>query len=166
MMGWESLPLHPLILVPVAAVEADHVCIVFTCPGMMTRVRGATDLVIKLVVDGKQKVVANEYTMTIINCYIVVAGAEWSCDTDQSCAPKEKCSCEGAHLYPGTFSASFSTLWLRNNMMHTFEVACSLASDHCGLDLRHQVLQAHKGYARGIEASRMKVFPHARRCDD
>ena len=51
-------------------------------------------------------------------------------------------------------------------MPQTFEAACKVAADQCGLDLRHQVLQVHKDYAKGIEASRMKIFPHARRCDD
>lgn len=46
-------------------------------------------------------------------------------------------------------------------MTQTVEAACKVAADQCGLDLRHQVLQVHKVYAKGIEASRMKIFPHS-----
>ena len=36
----------------------------------------------------------------------------------------------------------------------------------CNLDLKTQVWQLHKDYAKGLEASRRKVFPNARPCDD
>ena len=52
------------------------------------------------------------------------------------------------------------------NITQIFESACVLAEAQCNVDLRHQVLKVHKDYAKGIEASRKKVFPQARRCDD
>lgn len=58
LMGWEDLPVHQLIVVPGAVVDAERVCIAFTCPGMIARAHGAANLGIRLAVDGKQKILA------------------------------------------------------------------------------------------------------------
>ena len=63
---WRALPCHQLIVVQGAIVEAERVCIVVTCPGMLDRARAAESKFIKLVVDGKQKIVTNDYTMSFL----------------------------------------------------------------------------------------------------
>ena len=44
--------------------------------------------------------------------------------------------------------------------------ACDITGRCCNLDLKAQVWQLQKDYAKGLEASRRKVFPNARPCDD
>ena len=52
------------------------------------------------------------------------------------------------------------------NISQVFESACTLGEKCCGLDLEAQVIKVHKDYAKGIEASRRKIFPNSRPCDD
>ena len=52
------------------------------------------------------------------------------------------------------------------NVSQFLSTASQVANQHCGLDLAHQVWQLHKDYAKGLEASRRKIFPAARPCDD
>lgn len=160
--GWEDLPVHQLIVVPGAVVDAERVCIAFTCPGMIARARGAANLSIKLAVDGKQKILANESTIVTLSFLVPSEAATHTKVTPQSRNTRVKvhtCTLE-------PFLQALVSLESEKNMTQTFEAACKVAADQCGLDLRHQVLQVHKDYAKGIEASRMKIFPHARRCDD
>lgn len=53
------LPMSQLVVLPGALVD-ERVCIVFACRGMFARGRAAQSKVIKLAVDGKQKIVAND----------------------------------------------------------------------------------------------------------
>ncbi|CAK9005086.1 Uncharacterized protein SCF082_LOCUS8446, partial [Durusdinium trenchii] len=93
-----------------------HVCVIWTCAGMLLKAQSGQKKVLKLVVDGKQSIVANSYTVA--------------------------------------------------NMTHIFEVAKQIGEQYCRLDLALQVVQVHKDYAKGIEASRKKVFRNARRKQD
>lgn len=74
LMGWEDLPVHQLI----------RVCIAFTCPGMIARARGAANLGIKLAVDGKQKILANEFTIVTLSFLVPSEAATHTKVTPQS----------------------------------------------------------------------------------
>ena len=58
--------LYELVVLPGACLE-DRVCVVFTCRGMIARGRAAQNKVIKLAVDGKQKIIANDYTILTLS---------------------------------------------------------------------------------------------------
>ena len=47
-----------------------------------------------------------------------------------------------------------------------FKLAIEIGEKECELDLREQVPQVHKDYAKGIEAARKECFPGSRPCDD
>lgn len=64
--GHEMVIHHQLIVVG-AVIEAERVCIVFTCPEMLDRAKAAENKFIKLVLDGKQKVVTNDYTIVTVS---------------------------------------------------------------------------------------------------
>ena len=53
-----------------------------------------------------------------------------------------------------------------DNMVQIFETATGLAEKDAGLNLRKQVVQVHKDYAKGMDPARRRVFPWARPCDD
>lgn len=151
--GWEDLPVHQLIVVPGAVVDAERVCIAFTCPGMIARARGAANLGIKLAVDGKQKILANEFTIVTLSFLVPSEAATHTKVTPQSRNTRVKVhTCTQEPFLQALVSSESE-----KNMTQTFEAACKVAADQCGLDLRHQVLQVHKDYAKGI--------PHACRCD-
>lgn len=158
---WEQLPVHQLLVLPDAVVDADRVCIVFTCPGMIARGSGAANKAVKLAVDGKQKVVSNEYTIVTVS-FLVPNEAEM-----QTRDPKKRSVRVKAHTCSQEpFVQALVSSEREENITQIFESACVLAEAQCHVDLRHQVLQVHKDYAKGIEASRKKVFSQARRCDD
>ena len=161
MKMWAQLPVHQLLVLPDAVVNADCVCIAFTCPGMIARGSGAANKVVKLAVDGKQKVVSNGYTIVTVS-FLVPNEAEM-----QTRDPKKRSIRVKAHTCSQEpFVQALVSSEREENITQIFESACVLAEAQCNVDLRHQVLQVHKDYAKGIEASRKKVFPQARRCDD
>ena len=103
-MGWEDLPVHQLIVVPGAVVDAERVCIAFSCPRMITRARGAANLGIELAVDGKQKILANEFTIVTLSFLVPSEAATHT----KVYAPKQKYWRQGTHLYARAVSAGTS----------------------------------------------------------
>ena len=152
---WRALPCHQLIVVQGAIVEAERVCIVFTCPGMLDRARAAESKFIKLVVDGKQKIVTNDYTMSFL------VPSEAAVQTRGAAKRSSRVKAYTCTQEPFT-QAFVSSESLK------LETARNISAEHCGLDMEHQVLQVHKdyAYAPGAEAARKKVFRSSRRCDD
>ena len=158
---WQEKPLHQLMVLPGAVVDNNRVCVVFTCPGMIARARAAENKVIKLAVDGKQKILSNEYTIVTLSFLVPSTAITLTRSTPQRNARVKAHTCTQE-----PFLQAFVNSESEENMTQTFETACSLGEKECGLDLRTQVLQVHKDYAKGIEASRIKVFPYSRPCDD
>ena len=161
MNKWPQLPVHQLIVLPGAVVEADRVCIIFTCPGMVSRGSGATNKAVKLAVDGKQKVLSNDYTIVTVSFLVPNETVAARRDAKKRAVRIKAHTCSQEPFVQALVSTE-----REENLTQIFETACVLAEKHCNVDLRRQVLQVHKDYAKGIEASRKKVFPHARRCDD
>ena len=161
MNKWPQLPIHQLIVLPGAVVEADRVCVVFTCPGMVSRGSGATNKAVKLAVDGKQKVLSNDYTIVTLSFLVPNETVTATRDAKKRAVRIKAHTCSQEPFVQALVSTE-----RKENVTQIFETACVLAEKHCNVDLRRQVLQVHKDYAKGIEASRKKVFPHARRCDD
>ena len=158
--GWEQLPVHQLLVLPGAVADAERVCIVFTCPGMIGRARAAVNKVVKLAVDGKQKLVSNEYTIVTVSFLVPNQIAKLT-------RGRKRVDRVKAHTCTQEpFVQALVNSEAEENMTQTFEAACKIANEQCGVDLQQQVLQVHKDYAKGLEASRIKVFPRARRCDD
>lgn len=157
---WRALPWHQLIVVG-AVIEAERVCIVFTCPGMLDRAKAAESKFIKLVVDGKQKVVTNDYTIITVSFLVPSESA-----VQTRGAAKRSSRVKAYTCTQEPFLQAFVSSESDKNMTQVFETARNISAEHCGLDMEHQVLQVHKDYAPGTEAARKKVFPSSRRCDD
>ena len=157
---WNQLPLHQLLVLPCAVANAERVCIVFTCPGMIRRARAAVNKVVKLAVDGKQKLVSNDYTIVTVSFLVPSQTAK----VTRGRMRVERVKAHTCTQEP--FVQALVNSEAEENMTQTFEAACKIANEQCGVDLQQQVLQVHKDYAKGLEASRIKVFPRARRCDD
>ena len=133
--------------------------------GMIRRGKGAKNKVVKPVVDGKQKILANEYTIVTVG--FVVSSAK----VTRAKVFKRK----SAHVHTSTqepFLQALVDSKSAENMQRIFESACSLAHEHAGLDLRKQVWQVHKDYAWGHwegthsgvpQVAPVKVIPHMRR---
>ena len=132
----------------------------FTCPGI-ARARAAENKVVKLAVDGKQKVVSNDCT-TLTVSFLVPSESV----AQTRARPSSRAGRTQAHTCTQEpfLQALVSSESARN--MHTINTACDVAEQQCGLDLRNQVLQVQKDDAKGIEALRKKVFPNSRTCDD
>ena len=128
---------------------------------MLRHAQALQEKVVKLAVDAKQKVVANEYGIVTLSFLVssAVPSKTWAGATHT-----KSTSAHTATQEP--FLQALVDTESEGNMTQIFTEACELAERHCGLDLRAQVWQVHKDYAKGIEASRRKVFPYARPCDD
>ncbi|CAJ1345601.1 unnamed protein product [Effrenium voratum] len=161
MEAWQTWKVSQLLVLPSSTFEADRICVMWTCPGMLRHAQALQEKVVKLSVDAKQKVVANEYGIVTLSFLVssAVPSKTWAGATHT-----KSTSAHTATQEP--FLQALVDTESEANMTQIFTEACELAERHCGLDLRAQVWQVHKDYAKGIEASRRKVFPYARPCDD
>ncbi|CAJ1458910.1 unnamed protein product [Effrenium voratum] len=161
MEAWQTWKVSQLLVLPSSTFEADRICVMWTCPGMLRHAQALQEKVVKLAVDAKQKVVANEYGIVTLSFLVssAVPSKTWAGATHT-----KSTSAHTATQEP--FLQALVDTESEASMTQIFTEACELAERHCGLDLRAQVWQVHKDYAKGIEASRRKVFPYARPCDD
>ena len=158
---WQQQPVTKLMVLPTSVCGSDRVCMMFTCPGMLRRAAAAQGKVVKLAVDGKQKILSNEYIILTLSFLVSndVLSKTWAGRWHQ----------KSVSSHTGTqepFMQALVNAESEANVSCVFNSACQLAEQHCKLDLKSQVWQVHKDYAKGIEASRKKVFPAARPCDD
>ena len=130
---------------------------------MVDKLRTARGKQLHLVVDGKQKVVCNAWT--IVTCSFIARSEAVSDTTLTSPAGLHA----RARVHTATaepFLQALMDVESKHNMLHCFNMAIQLAREHCDLDLRAQVRQVHKDFAKGINAARREAFPHSRPCDD
>ncbi|CAE7302405.1 unnamed protein product [Symbiodinium necroappetens] len=138
-----------------------RVCAMWTCAGMVQRGRGACNKVVKLVVDGKQQIVSNDYTILTLSFLVPseTVSKTWV----------GKSHTASAELHIATqqpFVQALLNTEAEGNVLDVFNAACELGQRYCELDLRSQVLQVHKDFAKGIENARRRAFPASRPCDD
>ena len=155
------MPRAQLVILPESIVREDQVCIVWTCAGMLLKAQSGQNKILKLVVDGKQNVVANSYT--VVTLAFLVHGQTAS-KTWASTRRNKSVDCFTSTQLP--FLQALVNSESEANLTHIFEVATQVGTQYCKLNLPLQVVQVHKDYAKGIEASRKKVFRNARPCDD
>ncbi|CAE7236065.1 RPL15 [Symbiodinium sp. CCMP2592] len=161
---WETLPLHKLFVLqdPAPTFNEERVCVAWTCPGMLRRARAAQGKVIKLAIDGKQSILINDYTVVTVSFLVC---SEQVRPTRQGGARTG--SRQNAHtLTQEPLAQTLMNTEKEANISQFLRTLENVASKCCGLDLSYQVWQVHKDYAKGIEASRINVFPCARPCDD
>eukprot|EP00438_Fugacium_kawagutii_P024089 Skav218388 [mRNA] locus=scaffold3482:8652:12922:- [translate_table: standard] len=152
---WEDMPLSKLVVLPDMLVSEEAVCILWTCKGMLRRAKGARRKVVKLVVDGKQKILSNEYTVVTVG-FVVGSKTLSRSKIAGRKSSQQHTSTQEPFLQALVDSESAA------NMKRIFEAACSLATEHARVDLRKQVWQLHKDFALGIEKARMEAFPKSR----
>ena len=129
---------------------------------MLKRAEAARNKVVKLAIDGKQKLVANNYTVLTLSFLVSSEHVTQTRDSRLRVSSRP-------HVHTLTqepFLQALVNSEAEANVTQFFSTACEIASQCCKLDLKTQVWQVHKDFAKGIEAARRKVFPFARPCDD
>ena len=159
---WRTQPLHKLIMLPNPVFQEDRVCAIWTCPGMLSRAEAARNKVVKLAIDGKQKIVANNYSVLTLSFLVSSEHVTQTRDSRARVSSRPKVHT----LTQEPFMQALVNSEAEENVTQFFTAACEIASQQCKLDLKTQVWQVHKDYAKGIEAARRNVFPSARPCDD
>ena len=158
---WANLAKAQLVILPQSICDTERVCVLWTSPGMVQCAKGAQKKIVKLVVDGKQNVMRNHYTIMTLSFYVTSQKLQktWAGKLHKS----------SAEFWTGTqvpFVQALMNTESEANVALLFQTAVEIGSTHCGLDLEKQVRQVHKDHARGIEAARRRVFKYSRPCDD
>ncbi|CAE7307073.1 unnamed protein product, partial [Symbiodinium sp. CCMP2456] len=159
---WRTQPLHKLIVLPSPVFQEDRVCAIWTCPGMLSRAEAARNKVVKLAVDGKQKILCNNYSVLTLSFLVSSEYVTQTRDSRARVSSRPKVHT----LTQEPFMQALVNSETEENVAQFFTAACEIAAQCCSLDLKTQVWQVHKDYAKGIEAAWRKVFPSARPCDD
>ena len=71
---WKSTVVDQLIILPDFICASSQVCVIWTCWGMVQKGRGAQNKVVRLVVDGKQRIVANQYSISLCHFWLRMKG--------------------------------------------------------------------------------------------
>ena len=159
---WRTQPLHKLIVLPNPVFQEERVCAIWTCPGMLRRAEAARNKVVKLAVDGKQKILCNNYSVLTLSFLVSSEHVTKTRDSRARVSSRPKVHT----LTQEPFMQALVNSEAEENVAQFFTAACEIGAQCCRLDLKSQVWQVHKDYAKGIEAARRKVFPSARPCDD
>ena len=160
-IDWDGLPKSQLVVLPQSVFQTDRVCVLWTSPGMVQCAKGAQNKVVKFVVDGKQNLLRNNYTIMTLSFYVTSQRLQKTWVRKQHKA--------SAEFWTGTqvpFLQAMMSTESEANVGLLFETAVAIGNRYCGLDLEKQVRQVHKDHARGIEAARKRVFKNSRPCDD
>ena len=115
--------------------------------------QAARNKVVKLVVDGKQKVLTNDYAIVTVSFLVPseTVSKKWVGRTHTASA-----ELNAATQQP--FLQALVNTESEENILHVFNTAHDLGQKYCDLDLRNQVLQVHKDFAKGNEALEGKRF--------
>ena len=125
----QQQPVTKLMVLPTSVCGSDRVCMMFTCPGMLRRAAAAQGKVVKLAVDGKQKILSNEYIILTLSflcvqrCFVKDMGGQvWRQKSVSS--------------HTGTqepFMQALVNAESEANVSCVFNSACQLAEQHCKL---------------------------------
>ena len=158
--AWAHMPLEKLVVFEDYIISDTQVFVAWSTRGMLERAKSAENKVVKFVVDGKQKVAANQYTVLTLS--FLISNEKISRPRSKRASVTEEVHCSTQEPFMQALVDSESTL----NLTKLFKLAICVGQEECNLDLSHQVRQVHKDYARGIEAARRDCFPSSRPCDD
>jgi hypothetical protein len=164
--SYSEAPLHKLLVLSTpsgSVVEESRVYVPFSCRGMLERLRGAQGQKLKLVVDMKQKVLTNQYGVITLAFLVNKQATSWSPVVHTSHVRRT------LEVHTSTAVPFLQCLVHseeQRNYVAAFQDAIWLCKEYGGVDLKMQLIQIHKDYAKGIEGARREVFPGARALDD
>ena len=155
--------LHILNDVREPIIESGRIYIPFASKGMLASIRGARGQYLKMVVDAKQKVLTNRWSILTVG-FIV---RRQTLSTTSSHGPGGKRAQVKAHT--STMQPLLQALIdteSEDNLAAIFEDAGKVCQSIAGIDLPRWLIQVPKDYAKGIESARRRVFPHIRAVED
>ncbi len=157
---WSTCSLEQLLIVRPPVVE-DRVCVIWSCRGMLEKLRAAKGKALKLVVDGKQRVLTHSYKIVTLSFVVRKdqVSRTWA-------GPQRGVRVEAHTGTQQPFLQAMVDEESTPNMVDIFRTACELAKELHGIELQKQVLQVHKDWAKGILAAKREVFAGARVCED
>ena len=145
---------------PVITQERSY--IPFASKGMVNIIKFAKQYYLKMVLDAKQSVLHNKWSILTIGfriCRQVISHT-----TVRHHGKKVDLEMHTSTMQP-FFQAIVSTEHT-DNIEDALNDAKSLCSTEAGIDLSHWLIQMHKDYAKGIEAARKKVYANVRAVED
>lgn len=137
--------------------------VAFTSPGMLQRLPKARGKKLKLVVDGKQNVVANNYTIVTLAFVVCRQQTSWT-TLSPGRGRRHRLEMHTATSQP--FMQCLVQSEAHDNMTRAFRDAIDVCALHGDVDLKTQLIQVHKDYALGLESARAEIFPACRCISD
>lgn len=141
--------------------NASQVCVLWTWWGMILKGKGAQNKVVRLVVDGEQRIVANQCTIVTLSFLVSNERLGFSHAARSRTKTIEVHTCSHEPFLQALLNTEGA-----ENVQHFFTAAVRLAQKYCDVDLQSQVWQLHKDFGGGIEKARKEVFKNSRPCDD
>ena len=141
----------------------ELVYVPFASRGMLAILKYARGKLLKLVVDGKQKVLNNGYTVLTLAFLIGSVERKWSKVLTHGYPAKP------IELHTTTAQPLFQALVHKETaetLTMAFQDAIWFCHEFGQLELKDQLMQLHKDYAKAIEAARQAVFSFVRALDD
>ena len=158
--SWRDKPVDKLFVFPGYAISESQVFVPWSTAGMLKKATSVQHKVVKLVVDGKQNIVANQYSVVTLSFFKANENLSWPRGKPRNLSSEMHCSTQEPFLQALMDAAP------AENMKALFELAVKTGEEEWGLNLKQQVLQLRKDYAKRIAAARKAVLHRSRPCED
>jgi len=159
---WASSDMSALRILGTPHITSTRVCVCWSTLGMLRTIDRDHSPVLTLVVDGKQRVVSNTYT--IVTLAIMVRGQRLTPTTTQRHPVRQQSRAATTTATP--LAQALVDSESAENMTAFFQTVCQALKDDFGVDLAKHVLQVQKDSAAGEEAARRAVFARSRPLND
>lgn len=144
-------------------ITEQQVYVPFAARGMLELLKQAHGKLLKVVFDAKQHLLNNGYGVLTLAFLHSSDRRQWTrVNTHGHAGPR-------LELHATTAKPFFQALVHTEStptLTHFFQDAIWRCKEYGGFELKDQLIQLHKDYARGIEAARHAVFPNVRALDD
>ena len=154
---------HVLVDVREPVISRERVYIPFSSKGMLASVRNGRSQCLKMVLDGKQKVLNNQWAILTIG-FIVRRQDLGSTSSRKKSGERIKLMAHTSTMQP--FMQAIIDQESTENIADALEDTAKLCAQIAQIDLKQWLMQMHKDYAKGIEAARKKKFPNVRALED
>ena len=143
-------------------INKEQVYVPFTSVGMCRRLKECKGRSLKLVLDGKQKVVATCYGILTLGLVILRQKTSWA--SVRSAGKRGRVELHTSTVHP--FLQALISTEPTPNITRAFQDAIWMCEYYGEFDLKAQLVQVHKDYAKGIEKARVDTLSMVRALDN
>ena len=144
-------------------ITAERVFIAWSCRGMLAPLGQLAGKFVALVIDGKQKLFREQYTIVTVG---MLVKRQTRSSTTAGRRGSKRVQVEGQTCTMRPLAQALANAETEENILSLFAELCKVAHSLFQCNLKDHVVQVHKDFGPGLEAARRSSFPNSRPCND